>query len=299
VPGWVFDRNLGLRPILGLPGAAILGPPAETGIEITAAAVSPGQDYMLVLAGPERRPLLLRGMAASALEGAAPGADEVALSAAGSAVMLYAREAARIQVLAGLPETSRVLWEEDSPGALSAVAVSDDGSAVLAAMLDGEQSWVYLLTPEAGPRYLMSVAGPVSLTFLVNTGDAVLASGLRSEVFMIRDAKGAAEIVPLADERHGVSRPVAVAASADNRRVLIANAEPGGVVSLDLGSRAAVLVPCLCTPTLLERVSGSVFRLNGPSAPPLWLFEDRGQEPRIVFVPAEEAAAPEDMGGGR
>ena len=95
------------------------------------------------------------------------------------------------------------------------------------------------------------------------------------------------------------SRPVAVAASADNRRVIIANSDPGGIVSVGLEGGDVETVACRCHPTGLDRLNGNaVFRLNEPSERQLYVFDGDSPQSRIVFVPPS-TATPASEGGSQ
>jgi hypothetical protein len=291
VLGFVTEQTTGLRPILGVPGAATLGQPIAVNTAIHNAALSPRRNYGLATAEPDGRVLLLRNvdgvLSADPLAAVGSGVSRVALSPAGSAAALYSEAARRIQVLTGLPDAPEVSWSlaiESPPGA---IAVSDDARAVLTSAAEGDRHGVYLLTPEDGRRYLLSLQGRVAATFLYGRLDAVLAGAGLNRILLVRDVTGSSEVVPLADDRQGVSAPVAVAASEDNRRIFIANADPGGVITIDVATGEATTIGCDCVPTGLEPLSGnSVFRLNEPGDGPLYVLDAGSAAPRIVFVPA-------------
>src|SRR5215831_1047441 len=48
--GFIFDgRSSSLRPLVGIPGAAVLGPKLETGVDMRQAFLSPRQNYAVGL----------------------------------------------------------------------------------------------------------------------------------------------------------------------------------------------------------------------------------------------------------
>lgn len=304
VLGFVFEKQEGLKPILGIPGAATIGQAVPGVPDIGAVVASVERDYALAIAAEDRRLLLVRNISGPAPVVSATavpaGVDDIAMSPGGSAAALYYREAGLLRVLKGLPDTVSTSWSYDArllPGPLAALAVSDDGDAVLAATGDGDQRTIVLLAPEQQWRYLTTAGAPASIAFLGGSSDAVIADGGANQVFLIRDVTGAAAMIPLAGEAEGVSRPVAVAASADNRRVVIANSDPGGIISVGLEGGDVEAVACRCVPTGLHRLNGkSVFRLNEPSRSQLYVFDGDSPESRIVFVPP--SAASRDTEGG-
>jgi hypothetical protein len=291
--GFVLDKTQGVRPILGIPGAATLGRPVLPATGLASIVLSPQRDYALALTTGELRVAILRNLSASlaaALLDVPPGASRVVLSSSGDAAALYYADARRVEVLTGLPDSPSVAWRLDLPdlgAGLAALVVSDSGSAVLAATT-GEPSSILLLAPDVGYRPLQQVAGSPSMAFLANSLDAVVGDGASSQVFVVRDVKGAAEITQLGGQAEGVSHPVAVAAAAGNRRVLVANSDPGGVVSLGFAGEEPLAIPCSCTPTSLERLAGgAAFRLSDVDQGLVWLLDGKSSPPRAVFVPSQ------------
>jgi len=110
---------------------------------------------------------------------------------------------------------------------------------------------------------------------------------------LVRDATGQGQVTQIGGQGEGVSRPIAVAAAADNRHVFVANADPAGIVSLSLEGEQPLVVPCQCTLTGLEPLAdGTTFRLSDPGEGPIWLLDAAGAPPRIVFVPDQSPVRP-------
>ena len=289
--GFVFDKAAGIRPVLGVPGAATLGQPVMRSSGLEAVVFSPARDYALALAPRGGQVMLLRDLstpgAAVGLQ-VAPGAARVAISPSGDVAVLYYPEAQAVSVLTGFPDAPAVSWSLAAPylaGGLGALAVSDEGSAVLIAAA-GDQSPVWLLTPASGARFLSYVSSSPSLAFLSKSSDAVVADAGNSTVVLVRDPAGQAETTQIGGAAEGLSRPVAVTVTADNRRVLVANSAPASVVSLSLAGEEPLALTCNCVVTGLERLArGVTFRLSAPGESPLWLLDAASSPPRIVFVP--------------
>lgn len=290
VVGLVVDKAEGVRPILGILGAATLGRPVLPAAGFASIVLSPRRDYALALTERERRLVILRNLSASpaaARLDVPPGASRIVLSPSGDAAALYYPEA-RVVVLTGLPDSPSAAWRlalPDLGAGLAALVVSDGGAAVLAATA-GEPSSILLFAPDVEYRPLQLVAGAPSLAFLSNSLDAVIGDGASNQIFVVRGVKDAAGITQIGGPAEGVSRPVAVAAADGNRRVLVANSEPGGVVSLGLDGEEPLAIPCSCTPTILERLAGgAAFRLSDTGEGPVWLLDTGSSPPRTVFVP--------------
>lgn len=302
VLGFSVDQAAGIRPILGLPGAATLGPPVISAAGLEGVTLSPARDYALALLTSGRGVVLLKNLRAAAgatVLDVAPGPARIAISPSGDAVVLYYAEAGRVVVLAGLPDSPSVSWRLElsgRSGRVAALAVSDGGSAVLVASA-GEPSSVWLVTQDAGQRFLYTATSSASVAFLVGSQDAAIADGAASAVVLVRDAAGQPQVTRIGGQAEGVSQPLAIAAAQDNSRIFVANARPAGVVSLSLTGGDPATRSCDCTPTGLERMAGgSVFRLNEPGGGPIWLLDAAGALMRVVFVP-EQVHLLRDTGG--
>jgi hypothetical protein len=313
VLGFSVDQTAGIRPILGLPGAATLGQPVISASGLEGVTLSPARDYALALLARGREVVVvknLRAAAGAAVLDVAPGPARIAISPSGDAAVLYYVETARIQVLAGLPESPAVSWSLDLSGLSgnpAALAVSDGGRAVLIAPA-GEAVSVWLATPDVGQRFLYTAAGAPSLAFLVGSLDAAIADGAAGAVVLVRDPAGQPQVTQIGGQAEGVSQPLAIAASQDNSKIFVANAQPAGVVSLSLTGEDPVTQPCNCTLTGLERMaSGSAFRLNEAGSGPIWVLDAGGPTMRLVFVPEQmqllrdtgRTPAPRRTGGDR
>ena len=164
VVGFVLDKAEGVRPILGIPGAATLGQPVLPAAGFDSIVLSPQRDYALALTEGEQRLVLLRSLSvspAAARLDVPPGASRIVLSPAGDAAALYYRDARRVEVLTGLPDSPSVAWSLDLPdlgAGLAALVVSDGGSAILVATA-GEPSSILLFAADVEYRPLRLVAG--------------------------------------------------------------------------------------------------------------------------------------------
>ena len=298
VLGYVFDRSLnGIRRIWGVPGASRMGEVWPAGVELSMAQVSSGQDFALGVTKTEGRMVLVDLRAESGRVWTIPQAsskiNQVVFSSRGDSAILVPSENRRLYLISGLPDSPSGISEVDLsqlPAAPQIFALSDDGQLLLMAVQGGELSTLYSYSRASGIR-MVGLAGQVSaMRFLNQSREAVAADRHAREVFLIRDLLGSAERILLASEREGITAPVALELSKDNQRVYVANAEPGGIVTIDFAGRAQ-LTPCDCIPTALERMGESIFRLTELSDKPLMLLDGTGQESRVLFVPADRSRA--------
>ena len=293
VLGFVPDREAGLAPLLGIPGAATVGPVIGPLPALRSVATSAGGRYALGVAGEDGHAVLLRNLGATPsavpLENLPSAIDRIVLSPTGSAAAVYSRGAGAITVIRGLPNSPEIAWSTPRmtlPGPVAALAVNDRGDSALAAVGEGGSMTVVLLQPGKDWRYLATAGAPVSLAFLVNRSDAVYADGAANQVFLVRNPGRTAELRLLAGEAQGVSHPVGVAATGDNRRVVIANSDPGGVLTVSLDGAKAVSLACRCSPSGLERLNGNaVFRVKETPGLPVHVFDGDSSMPRILVVP--------------
>ena len=301
--GYVFEPEAqALRPILGTPGATLLGARVELGMNVRRAWVSPRQNY--VLADVEGSPEMLlldpqRGaQSMKALSTIPPGADQVAVSPTGTAIAFYFRNDHRLQVASGLPDSPEVSPAVDLAfldGGISTLAVSDDGLAVLVASADSGMGAVYLIHSEQ-IRIIAPVREVRAMTFLNNSMNAVIADVATNQVRLLSDVTGAANTQVLAEESNGISHPLALQISADNRRVFVLNSGAQAVTTVDLATGVLTHLPTNGSASRLLRLSGDVFQLTDDFRQPMLLLDGGIEEPRIVFTPK---APDSERSGGR
>ena len=293
--GFTFDsRAQGLRQITGIPGAARADQVLPVGVRLREAVASPNQAYMLATAELNSQTLLFsvgnETISVERLINTGPAPTQISLSPTGATAALFRQADDAILVLRGLPDEPFVtgtLTTSTVPGRLTALSVSDDGRSVVAAFRDGAAGAVYRLAP-SGRAVLLAATGPSSsVAFAPSSHDVLIADRERNLVYRAPLTGGADEVYALAGEEHGISGPAAVAVSADGRRVFVANSVSSTVSIIDEESRAASQIPCICTPTQMNRLSlsRSIFRLTDVIGTSFWLLDTTVAEARIVFVP--------------
>jgi DNA-binding beta-propeller fold protein YncE len=295
VLGFVFDaRAHAVQPILGIPGASVLGAPLAFPFAIVDAAISPRQDYILVLTGQDHALRLLRpaqaGVLIRSIDGVMQGADRVFISPAGSALAIYHIADGLIQVVTGVPDSPTVQQElrRANPGdVFRSVAISDDGAAVLAAGSETGSLSLTIFGRDGVARQLPTSGSISAMAFRSQTHDALIADPQTHQVSLLRNATEAAEFQVVGGIKDGVFAPVAVEFASDGLTAFVANSETGNVAILDLTGGPARSISCDCRPTGLYRLSGdSLFRLNDPSGGPMLLLDGSDGQPRMFFVPS-------------
>ena len=291
VTGYVFDAySKVLRPIRGIPGAAVFGTPLDLGLPTASAWISPKSDSALTIAvdGAVHLFRLDNGQSSELKPEGLVAPERAVYSPSGSALALVTPGSVRIY--AGLPDAPAVTGTVDLPvGPVPAaggvargklprpgggpVAVSDDGKY----LLYGNGESVELIGVAGDSRRLGSAASGAFLAFAPGSHDAAVIDSQKLSLF--QDAAGAATVRTFP----GVTGLRGAAFSPDAKRLYLAAAS---LAALDTASGQSAPIACDCRVTGLARM-GSAFRLNDLGSGPLWLL-DASAEPRTVFVPAAQ-----------
>jgi hypothetical protein len=284
--GFAYDARANrIRPINGLPGAAMLGDPIGQDSVFTAAVISPRQDLALAISAADNGLLLvsLPGGETKALPEAMTAPAHITFSPSGSAAAVWG---SRIQILTGLPDSPQIAELANPLTAVpAAIAVSDDGQEVILVSGDQDAGTVWQLG--AGGSFLqlpLSAPAVVAYRAKAHVAVAVTRSG---DLYTVQSAADGGAVRQFYAGDDQTSDPVAAQFSTDGARAYTANAR-GTVAAIDLQSGSMAAVSCQCTPSALEALStASLFRLTEISGRPVMLFDASSSTPRIWFVPAD------------
>jgi len=187
-------------------------------------------------------------------------------------------------VLRGLPSTPQVLREVEITGSPIGLAVNDEGT-MLAVTYDTS---ILLVGRNGESRWLLTLGPPSALAFSNSGGDLLMADAANHAVYWVRDVGGASAVVRLAGERDGITEPVGVAFSSDDRRAIVADAGSQAIAAIDLAGGVINRAACRVKPTGLYPLGSGVYRFTAPPRDePLWLYEARAGRARVFFVPPE------------
>lgn len=295
VSGFVFDRSMGvLRPIAGIPGAATLGGALEGAVDLAAAYISPRQDLALVFAAGGGRFVRLNGSAVTPVlcEGVPSSAQLAVFSPSGSAAAVYA--AGRAYVFTGLPGSPALTGTVET-GALNrprpqarargfraepfSLAVSDDGRYLLLASGRSVR-----LVGVAGENASLMDALPGAVVAFAPSGHDAAVADARSVTLLRNVAAGASRRI-LSDDGDARGSVAGVAFAGDGAKLFVTKAGVREIASFDIASGVRTAIACACEPESLAPM-GTLFRLNDGGSGPVWLLDNRNNEPRTVFVPA-------------
>lgn len=281
VLGLAGSRSGAVHPILGIPGAALVGDALGLGFAASSAAVSPAQNYVLAIdadTGIARVASIGRnGVTAADLAGAVRRPSRILLSPLGSAAALVTAD--RVQIFSGLPGSPALLREVAASG-FSFAALSDDGDL----LVTGNAAGVSLFAGDAAAVQLNFPGAIAAAAFRTGSHDAVFAG---SSLYLM-SSLGANSAIP-----EGLALPdsdaAPAAAALTAGRALVAYPD-GKLAAVDAASGAVEQATCNCTPSSLEWMgNGTLYRLNDLSRGPLMLV-DAGSRLAVWFVPAQRSA---------
>jgi hypothetical protein len=286
--GLVHDSQTStIRPVIGVVGAALVGDPLDLGVPIVAAAVSPRGEYVLALIGDERRLLIMRPR-----HGAKPrnldvpmGADEIVLSPRSRSAAILYRAEERALIVRGLPGNPSIGADINLGGTAAVLATNDSGTILVAALIEGTSSAVMLHGIDGASRYLAQMTEPSAISFSPDGRDVVISDRGADEVWLFRNIAGTPESHLLASGADRISRPVGAAMSRNGKLAVIANGGSRTISVLDLTGGDRREVACNCAPTGVEEFGSNVFRLTSVSDGLVWLFDARGVNSAVRFVP--------------
>ena len=300
--GFVFDKRISaLRPLSGIPGAAVLGAPVDSGGPVRRAYVASRQNYAIALTDsgavvirfvPGTDPAVVTPLG---IDSAA--ADLVALSPNGATAALYSVNEALIRIVTGLPGAP-VLARSVPTGAVSGsirlLAISSDAAVLIAVTHDSSSDGtspdaVVAVDNNGNGQNLTNSTHVSALQFAGDAHDLLLTDDSDDTLSIIQGLPDAAASKVLADSSSGISGPVGLNTSL-NGNLVVANGRAANILVLDSGGSQIGTYPCLVTPAGLTRLNGNaVFLLNVISNDdPLWLFDGDSSTPRVMFVPVEQ-----------
>jgi hypothetical protein len=311
---YVFDGANGLRPLVGIPGAASVGNALNLGFSISGAVVPGGPDYVLATSSDKAWPQLVQVRGANitvqgldsfipqrggtcdlatddspkqthrqqcqAVDFGNTTIDRMALSPSGSAAALFSESQRRVYAFTNLSQVPTLLgtFEVRISDTLTALAISDDGRNAAFGFSNGDTGSVAVASINSASRVVVSLHHPSAIAFFHGSDNGVAVDDVDNKIYVLSSGQAVAM-------DHGISGPNAIAITNDNQRILVANSASGSVVVLNDTGTVGDPLNCNCTLTgLYPTNSNSVFRLTDFSGGPIVLLDAGGPRPRILFV---------------
>jgi hypothetical protein len=325
VLSFIVDTTQGVRPVIGIPGAASIINPLELGFPVVRAAVATGQDYVLATTTEGGWPTLLQLRGGTIIvRSAAAFAD----SQQRSRQVECEREAdtplgKRLRMMS----CSNAPSGDDSGATIDRIALSSSGSAV--ALFSDSRHLVFAFTnlsqsPMLVGKFQVGELGTVSAFAISDDGRSVVvgvsngdAGGLfllaqdhpaqliaqmrhPSAIAFLRNSQDAViaddvenkvymlsqgQVFPLATAESGIAGPVGIAVSGDNRKAFIGNRQSGSVMTIALNGTIEGLTYCNCTLTGLHATRADSVFRLSDFSGGPILLFDGTSTPRMIFVP--------------
>jgi hypothetical protein len=299
VLGFAYDAGpRAIRPILGMPGASIVGDPLDLGVSVATAAISPRRDFAILVGADDAavRVLSLQpgDPGSHMLPLAVTGPGRIIFSPDGGTVGLYQQDSAKLQIFTHMPQEP-VLAHEINTVSLAgdplATALSDDGEMAL--ILTGSTVW--LSRAGADPVQIQVPPSTSAMVFRSGGYDALMATR-DGQVYLLQDLSTGTNLRTLLPPDSRTSDPVAVQFSPDGTRAYVATRQ-GTVAGFGIQTEWAAFTSCGCSPSgLFPLHSRTLIRLNEISDGPLMLLDTADPEFRIWFVPAVIPATGSERG---
>ena len=294
--GFAWDgRSNQIRPIHGIPGAAILGEGAGQ-TAYTSAVISPRHDLALAISAGTSKVRLIH--LASGVAQDVPEIDaapfRLVFSPSGTAALAMG---SKLQLLTGLTGSLTVqdLALPPNAGDLTAIALSDDGQLVLLATRSGDTASTWLLAPGMSPLQA-ALPGPIAAASFQPGAREAFALDPDGAIYQILNSSIPGEVRQLHPGSSQTAGSVAVRLSADGKHIYTAN-RTGTAAVFDVDAASIVAVDCGCTPTGIEPLTPNLFRITEISDRPVMLFDVSTPTPRVWFVPSDAPSADSQRSG--
>jgi hypothetical protein len=278
-----------VRPLLGAPGAASIGPALLTRLD--SASVAPGGRGALITR--EGRSWFVRGLPELAPSdpiqaGFIENVDRVVWSRDGSFALLYSSAGGQLQRVR-VADSDILL---DSPvslswlGEVSTLAVDAAGRQIAIGVV-GSNAGLYLFNHHGTPALLSAMTHPAAVAF-DGSGRRLYAIDLDAQRILEFDSGEASEFASLPRPDEPAPAPVGMAVSGCGRYLFFTDRAARVVRVYETASRTLVnSIPLDFAPLRFEALSAAPsFLLNGDSSKEWLLILDARETPRVYFVPA-------------
>jgi hypothetical protein len=289
------DSGNSVWPVLGVPGASVLGARFDLASGISVTAIAPKHDYALAISAEDGQAAVVHLDVAhpflSLLTDVAVPSKIASLSPTGNAAALYSAAGKKLQVFSGLPKAPALVFEFDAaalPGEIDQIAVSDDAQVALVSLESSESTNNGLWAVQASGSLRMSSTGRSVMTFLANSHDAVIAEDSSQEVSLLRNIDGDFTRQLLSALSGGEPRPFSAIAFGGTRKVLMTQRGSSAVTIFDFATGSLSALSCGCDPAGLFSLKGGLaFRLNSGSGGPMMVVDVSSDEYRVFLIPPE------------
>lgn len=285
IGGMGSTRNQ-IQPLSGVLGASTVGVPIRFEGDSLRAHLAPS-GTVAILEQRSRIPALVTfsGVTAGKLQqipGVLAGPVQVSFSPTGKSAVIRFRTG-QIQVLTDLNGSPHVAYQTEFSDfmEIGSLAVSDDGSAVLAVTRAG---MLYALGESAPPRLAYAGSRPLGVAFLANQKTAVVADGGSGTINLCRMAESAPSVQTVANVSFSGS-DVLLEASLDGAAAFLAIAGDTRAYRINLQSGASQTITLPVPAKRLDRLrDGQSFVVSAEEGEPVWILTGNDSSLQSIFA---------------
>jgi hypothetical protein len=276
-----------LRPILGLPGAAVFGESFRLQPGLRDLVVSPNGAYALATDGDRFFAItsLNTGIASTELEALQAPARLLAFSADGSAAALLTEETRRLYVLPNLPASAspREIDLRSLSGDVISAAMSDRAELIALGTFDGHSGSIDVIAPDGSYERVWTGGRPQSVRFAGNR--LLVSDSAEGRVLLLSRGEDRWEAHPLAGPDEGIEDPGQIEVSHDHTWALVANRTSNSLVWVELAgskTRKMTLPSAVQGLTSFHRRGAILVSTREPEGH--WFFNTVADEPVLTFI---------------
>jgi hypothetical protein len=283
ISAFVYDSALrGVRPILGVPGAALLGGVVVGNLDW--AGIAPNEKCGLAVQSGQLvfLPGVASGAASTPIFSISACCQLSAWSADSKTAALYAPSSRQFLLVTNLDTAPQVRALEVPPRIGEVRFLLVDADSIF---FGAEAAGIYEVPNNGAPQLLARLEYPRAATFLGTSGNLAILEGGSRKILELRRSAGSASLAPFLDLPDDAREPVGIAASGN--QIFVADRSTQSVLVFDMsshqpGSRLAAHSP---PAEIAPLAHGSLFLLGGGGAKPLSLLDASGAG-AVYFVPA-------------
>lgn len=294
--GFIFDASTrSIRSLAGTPGAAYLGDPRISDIDL--ASVAPDARHALAARGERILLFALDNPSDSGIElgrlSAAPA--RLTWNSEGNAALAFSPGSGQLLLFRNLASPAPAVAVLDAAALgpeVACLTIDRSGQRIIALATGSEKPGVYLLEPASTPRLLLETPQARALAWNGDTQAAYLLTSAGTEIVELRGLPEAPVAIPFAGVPQDSVYPSRLALSRDSRFLYVTDAGAQSLSVFDTTTRMqleTLWIPSAADDLLPVPPHGYFLLTSRRGASqPLYLV-DPGVPPAVFFVPARSS----------
>lgn len=290
--GYVWDDAAkAIRPIKGMPGAAVAAAPIYSDSSLVTGAISPDQGTALLLNASGTLLCLRLGAGAPPVPIASgySNATRIVFSPSANSALIFQPGRSQFLSISGLPDQPSIkeIDPQGLPGPIAAAAVSDSGIEVVGVSNGASGNQIFAVNADGLLIFISGVKQLGGMQFLRQTNDLLLTDEAANTLWLFRAVDENGSVLVLATAKDGLAQPSFVAASSDNLSAWVMNSAGQSLIQIGIVQpRLSSQIDCHCQVAALEPLHGrAVFRLTGIANGQFTILDAGSAKPRILSVP--------------